>query len=185
MNITVYCGSSTGNDPKYSQSAEKLGQWIASNGHQLIYGGSKSGLMRVLADSVMKNGGKVKGIMPSFMIEKEIAYREIHEFVEVKNMVERKKLMFELGDVYIALAGGSGTLEEISEMISWARIGQNDNPCIFFDEHGYYQPLKNMFDRMVEEGFLREEDRKDIFFVKEKEEIEKILRDYIAPRLRK
>lgn len=185
MNITVYCGSSIGNDPRYSQSAEKLGRWIASNGYQLIYGGSKSGLMRVLADSVMENGGRVKGIMPTFMIEKEVAYREIHDFVEVSNMVERKKLMFEWGDVYIALPGGPGTLEEISEMISWARIGQNDNPCIFFDEYDYYQPLKSMFDRMVEEGFLLEKDRKDIFFVKDQKEIEKILKGYIPPRRRK
>ena len=143
MKITVYCGASVGNNVAHQQAAIALGQWIAARQYTLVYGGGNAGLMGLLANTVLENGGKVIGIMPTFLQERELAHTGLTEMITVRSMPERKSKMIELGDVYIALAGGPGTLEEITEVISWARIGQNNNPCILFNSDGYYEPLKH------------------------------------------
>ncbi|MBQ3437132.1 MAG: TIGR00730 family Rossman fold protein [Fusobacterium sp.] len=184
MKITVYCGASIGNKEIYKNAAIEMAKWIAKNNYELVYGGGKQGLMGVVSDTVMAEGGKVTGIMPHFLTERELANEEITKFIKVQTMYERKKMMIDLGDVYIALPGGPGTLEEISEVVSWSRIGQNNNPCIFFNINNYYEPIKNMFDTMVENGFLTLEDRKKILFTTSYEELENFIKNYTPPEIR-
>ncbi|OOF69409.1 TIGR00730 family Rossman fold protein [Rodentibacter caecimuris] len=185
MNITVYCGASLGNEPVYQTSAVRLGKWIAEHHHKLVYGGGRVGLMGVIADTVLAFGGEVVGVMPSFLCERELAHIGLTELIIVDSMSERKKKMIELGDAYIALAGGPGTLEEISEVISWSRIGQNANPCILFNQNGYYDPLKMMFEQMVQSGFLTEEDYQKILFSDDLAEIDEFISTYHPPKVRR
>lgn len=184
MNITVYCGASLGNGKEYEEYAENMGKWIGENNHTLVYGGGKVGLMGIVADAVLKEGSKVYGVMPLFLQEREIAHLSLTKMITVDNMTERKKIMMEMGDVFIALPGGPGTLEEISEVISWSRIGQNSKPCIVFNVNGYYDSLKNMYDTMVKEGFLTEEDRNKILFSDSFDEIEEFIEKYEPPKVR-
>ena len=184
MNITVYCGASLGNNPLYQQATECLGKWIAEKGHQLVYGGGAAGLMGLIASTVLAHGGKVIGIIPEFLKERELAYPNLTELVVVDTMPERKKRMFDLASAFIALPGGPGTLEEISEVISWARIGQNPNPCILFNENGYFDSLRNFYDRMVQDGFLTQPDRDKILFSNDLAEIETFIQHYQAPSIR-
>lgn len=185
MHITVYCGASLGNNLQHQLAAEQLGKWIAENGHTLVYGGGRAGLMGLLADTVLAQGGKVIGIMPIFLQERELAHRGLTEMISVESMAERKAKLIELGDAYIALAGGPGTLEEIVEVISWARIGKNNNPCILFDSDGYYQPLYKMFLQMVEQGFLIQTDFDKTLFSANLAEIEQFIANYTPPEIRR
>ncbi len=185
MNITVYCGASLGNKPVYQQAATQLGQWIASNKYTLVYGGGKVGLMGILADTVLAGNSKVIGVMPTFLQERELAHKTLSEIIIVDNMADRKSKMIALGDCYIALPGGPGTLEEISEVVSWARIGQNDNPCIFFNVDGYYDNLQKFYTDMVENGFLSTEDKDKILFTDNFDEIESFIQSYQPPTIRK
>lgn len=137
-----FCGASTGENPVYSEKTVALAQWMAQNKHSLVYGGGKVGLMGVMADTVIANGGYTTGVIPTFLRDREIAHENLSELIIVNNMPERKAKMMLLGDAFIALPGGPGTLEEISEVISWSRIGQNDNPCILYNVNGYFNDLK-------------------------------------------
>lgn len=184
MNITVYCGAALGNQPCYQQAVVKLGEWIAHSGYSLVYGGGKAGLMGLVADTVLQQSGKVIGIIPEFLRQREVAHHHLTELIVVQSMSERKKLMIEKGNAYIALPGGPGTLEEISEVISWARIGQNPNPCVLFNQNGYYDALRQMYDHMVEQGFLTQTDRDKILFSADFGEIEQFIADYVPPPLR-
>ena len=184
MNITVYCGASLGNNEIYQQATRKLGKWVAEKQHQLIYGGGAAGLMGLIADSVLAQGGKVIGIIPEFLKERELAHPNLTELVIVESMTERKKRMFDLANAFIALPGGPGTLEEISEVISWARIGQNPNPCILFNENGYFDSLRDFYDRMVQDGFLTQPDRDKILFSNDLDEIEAFIEGYEPPSVR-
>ena len=185
MKITVYCGASVGNNAAHQQAAIALGQWIAARQYTLVYGGGNAGLMGLLVNTVLENGGKVIGIMPTFLQERELAHTGLTEMITVHSMPERKSKMIELGDVYIALAGGPGTLEEITEVISWARIGQNNNPCILFNSDGYYEPLKAFFDNMVVQGFITQPDRDKTLFSADLGEIGAFIADYTPPEVRK
>ncbi len=184
MNITVYCGASLGTKEIYQKATAELGEWIAKNNNTLVYGGGKVGLMGIVADSVLENNGKAIGIMPSFLRTKELAHTGLSESIIVETMSERKLKMIELGDCYIALPGGPGTLEEISEVISWARIGKNDNPCVFLNIEGYYDDLKKFFDNMVKNGFLTAEDRHKTLFAESIEEISEFIASYTPPEAR-
>lgn len=184
MNVTVYCGASDGNQPAYRQAAMQLGEWIAKNGHTLVYGGGKVGLMGVVADTVLKNGGTVIGVMPNFLVDREISHPGLTVLHQVESMTERKSKMIELGEVFIALPGGPGTLEEITEVVSWGRIGQNNHPCVFFDVNHYYQAVQNMYDTMVNEAFLTQSDRDKILFSDDLVTIESFIANYEAPIVR-
>ncbi|MBF0779739.1 MULTISPECIES: TIGR00730 family Rossman fold protein [unclassified Granulicatella] len=183
MNITVYCGANLGNRQDYTHHAIALGKWIAQH-HQLIYGGGKVGLMGILADTVLENGGKVIGVIPEFLVERELAHEHLSEIHIVKNMHERKAKMISLGNAYIALPGGPGTLEEISEVISWSRIGQHHNPCIFYNETGYFNSLKHFFENMISEGFLSTKDYNSILFATSIQDIETFIQNYTPPQIR-
>lgn len=184
MKITVYCGASLGNNEIFKNTAIEMGKWIVNNGHQLVYGGGKLGLMGIISDTVMAEGGEVTGIITHFLTERELANEDITTLIKVDTMHERKQMMIDLGDVYIALPGGPGTLEEISEVISWARIGQNKNPCIFFNINNYYEPLRAMLNTMVDSEFLTAEDRDKFLFTTSYEEMEKFIKTYTPPVLR-
>jgi len=176
MNVTVYCGASGGNDRRYTEAAAELGRWIGANGHRLVYGGGKVGMMGSVADSVLASGGKVTGVIPRFMAEKDLGHQGIDEMIVVETMGERKRTMIDLGDLFIALPGGSGTLEEISEIASRCQLGLTHAHCVFFSVMGYYDQMKKAYDNMVDRGFLTPENRKKISFVESVDELETLLR---------
>lgn len=184
MKIAVYCGASSGKDKKYAAATEALGSWLVAEGHTLVYGGGKAGLMGLIADRVLALNGQVIGFIPQFLKERELAHSELTELHVVETMTERKLAMAEQAEAFIALPGGPGTLEEISEMVSWARIGQNPYPCLFYNVAGYYDGLAQFFDKMVTEGFLSEEDRTRIFFSDSFSEMAEFIRNYQPPEIR-
>lgn len=184
MKISVYCGASLGNNPVYQEAAITVGKWIAEKGNSLVYGGGKAGLMGTLADTVLENNGEVIGIIPTFLKARELAHPGLTQLIEVESMSERKQQMMTLGEAYIALPGGPGTLEEITEAISWARIGQNANPCIFYNQNDYYGPVEALYDKMVSEGFLTLADRNKMLFSTSLTEIETFIATYSPPVIR-
>ena len=152
MNITVYLGALEGNDPALGDAVRELGTWIGESGNSLIYGGSKSGLMGQIAESVLNAGGKVTGVEPQFFIDSELQYDEITELIVTKDMAERKAKMIELGDAFIAFPGGTGTLEEITEVMSMVSLKHLNAPCILYNLNGYYDSLKQLLDHMIKMG---------------------------------
>lgn len=175
MNITVYLGSNEGKDPAMKTAVRELGTWIGRNGHTLIYGGSKCGLMGELAESVLMAGGKVIGVEPQFFLDMGLDYDAITQLIPTKDMSERKAKMVELGDAFIAFPGGTGTLEEISEIMSKVVLGHLQDSCIIYNLNGYYDDLKNLLNHMVEMGLAFEESLKGIYFAKDLQEIVEII----------
>ena len=175
MNITVYLGANEGNDPFLKETVRELGAWIGTNGNALVYGGSKSGLMGELAESVLQAGGKVIGVEPQFFIDAGFVYDEITELITTKDMSERKAKMIELGEVFIAFPGGTGTLEEITEVMSKVSLKHLDAPCILYNLNGYYDSLKQLLEHMIEMDLSSEEKQEGIYFAKDLEEIQRIL----------
>ena len=178
MNITVYLASSMGNTSNYDEKVIEFANWLTHHNHCLVYGGSQTGLMGVLADTVLANGGKVYGIMPDFMQKHEKAHQGLTHLQIVDDMDERKRLLMEEGDILVAFPGGPGTLEEIIQAISWVRIGQLDKPCLLFNMNGYYDSLKEQFNQMVRAGFLTTSDRKKVSFVDNLEALEEVISSY-------
>ena len=150
MNITVYLGANEGNNPSLKRAVKELGTWIGKSGNALIYGGSKSGLMGALADSVLNAGGNVTGVEPQFFIENEFQHEGITKLIVTKDMSERKNKMIELGNAFIAFPGGTGTLEEITEIMSKVSLKQLNAPCIVYNLNGYYDSLKAMLKHMID-----------------------------------
>lgn len=171
MKITVFLGSSTGNSPVYEKAAEELGTWIGQNGHTLVYGGASVGLMGILADAVLSHNGKVIGIMPEFMIDGHKNHASLTEFRVAKDMAERKKMLLDEGDAFIAMPGGPGTLEEISDAISSLRLRLFDKPCLLYNLNHYYDPLKKMFKQMISSGFVQKEEISRVYFPTDLNEI--------------
>lgn len=175
MNITVYLGANEGNNPSLKRAAKELGTWIGKSGNALIYGGSKSGLMGALADSVLNAGGNVTGVEPQFFIENEFQHEGITKLIVTKDMSERKNKMIELGNAFIAFPGGTGTLEEITEIMSKVSLKQLNAPCIVYNLNGYYDGLKAMLKHMIDMGLSSEERQKGIYFAESLEQITDIL----------
>lgn len=175
MNITVYLGASSGNDPTLETSVRALGRLIGKSGNALVYGGSKNGLMGALAESVLRAGGEVTGVEPQFFIDKGYEYDEITTLIVTRDMTERKTKMIELGDAFIAFPGGTGTLEEIAEVMSKVSLGQLDAPCILYDLNGYYDSLKALLAKMIEKGLSTPQRQQGIRFAANLEEITTIL----------
>ena len=146
MNITVYLGANEGNDPSLRKAVRELGTWIGESGNRLVYGGSKSGLMGEIAESVLQAGGEVTGVEPQFFIDMEYQYDAITELIVTKDMTERKTKMIELGDVFIAFPGGTGTLEEIAEVMSKVSLKHLEAPCILYNLNGYYESTVITYD---------------------------------------
>lgn len=155
--ICVYCGSSTGNNPVYREAGLALGRSIAENGLRLIYGGGTRGIMGAVAEGAYKAGGKVTGIIPTFLLNKEADGKEnemLDEQIITDNMHQRKQLMFERSDAFVTLPGGIGSVEEIVEMMTWAQLGHHKKPMVFADINRFWQPMIAMLDHMRAEGFI-------------------------------
>ena len=175
MNITVYLGANKGNDDSLERAVQELGQWIGDSGHALVYGGSKTGLMGILAESAVESGGKVTGVEPEMFIQSEVQYDGVTELIVTKDFPERKRKMIELGDAFIAFPGGTGTLEEIAEVISQTALEQLDASCILYNLNGYYDGLKALLFHMIEMGLSTEERQKQIYFAENLADIKAIL----------
>ncbi|CAA9477039.1 MAG: Lysine decarboxylase family [uncultured Rubrobacteraceae bacterium] len=158
--ICVFCGSSPGSDPAYAEAARLLGRTLVERNITLVYGGGHVGLMGVVADAALGAGGEAIGVMPKALVEREIGHTGLTKLHVVHSMHERKALMSELSDGFIALPGGNGTLEEFFEALTWAQLGEHDKPCGLLNVAGYYDPLLAVFDRMVDRAFLKEEHRR-------------------------
>ncbi|WP_417684146.1 TIGR00730 family Rossman fold protein [Roseibium sp.] len=155
--VCVYCGSSFGTDPIYESAATRLGQLIAEAGLRLVYGGGDVGLMGTVARSVLDQGGKVTGIIPRFLESREKMLDDVDDLIVTQDMHERKQLMFQRADAFIALPGGIGTLEEAVEMMTWAQLGQHRKPVLLADINGFWAPLLELLDHMRHQGFIRPE----------------------------
>jgi uncharacterized protein (TIGR00730 family) len=164
MRIVAYCGSSKGHKPIYTQAAKELAAIMVNYGIDLVYGGGNIGLMGVIADEVLALGGKVYGVIPAILAEKEVAHYGLTELFVVKDMHERKAKMFELCDAVIAMPGGIGTMEELFEALTWNQIGIHRKPCGLLNVGGFYNHFNNMLSHMVNEGFLRS-NHKDLLYV--------------------
>ena len=150
----VFCGSNTGGRPEFLQAARSLGSELAARGLGLIYGGAQVGLMGAVADAALERGGHVIGVIPRALAKKEVAHEGLEDLRVVGSMHERKALMADLGDGFIALPGGFGTFEELLEMLTWAQLGVHSHPCGLLNVGGYYDPLLTMMDQAVEHGFV-------------------------------
>jgi uncharacterized protein (TIGR00730 family) len=157
--VCVYAGSRPGLRPEYARAAADLGGLLARRGIELVYGGGGVGLMGALADAAVAAGGRVIGVIPGHLAEREAAHRSLSELRVVATMHERKLAMSELSECFIALPGGTGTLEELVEMLTWAQLGLHRKPCGLLNVAGYYEPLIAFLDQAVGEGFLAAEDR--------------------------
>ncbi len=154
-NICVYCGSSVGNDPLYEKAAEALGRALAASGIGLVFGGGSCGLMGVVARSTLKHGGRVTGVIPGFLDDREVALRSVTELEIVPDMHTRKRLMFEKADAFVALPGGVGTLEELTEQLTWVQLGRHTKPLVIADIGGFWRPLLSLFAHMRNAAFIR------------------------------
>ena len=171
MNITVYLGSYEGKDESLRDAVSRLGRWIGESGNCLVYGGSKIGLMGVLAENVIESGGKAICVEPGFFVEKVLQYDGLTELIVTEGMSDRKDKMIELGDAFVAMPGGTGTLEEISEIMSKVSLGHLDAPCILYNHKGYYDDLKGQLHKMIEAGLSTEERQRGIFFADSIDEV--------------
>lgn len=160
--ICVFCGSSMGHKKEYETAAFDLGNFFVKNNIELIYGGANVGLMKIIADVMLSKKTKVTGIMPHLLIEKEVAHNGIDEMIEVDSMAIRKEKMIELSEGFIALPGGLGTLDEISEILTHNQLRISDKPLGLLNTLGYYDKLLAFLDHAVAEGYVREEHRKNI-----------------------
>ncbi len=176
--ICVYCGSNAGSKPAYAERARTLGARIATEGLQLVYGGGNVGLMGIVADAVLEHGGEVVGVIPEQLVQWEVAHTGVTRLEVVANMHERKARMFDLADAFVALPGGFGTLDEMFEMLTWRQLGLGRKPCAFLDVDGFYSPLIGMIDRMVEERFLHQDQRHDLWHGEDIDALFAWMRDY-------
>lgn len=154
-NICLYCGSASGNDPAFTRAAQSFGRLIATAGIGLVYGGASCGLMGAAAHAALAAGGHVTGVIPDFFDEYEVAEKRISELIIVKDMHERKKIMFERSDAFVAFPGGIGTLEELAEQLTWIQLGQHRKPLIIADINGFWGPLLALISHMRESAFIR------------------------------
>lgn len=160
--ICVFCGSNFGAHPEYREAAAALGELLARRGIGIVYGGAKVGLMGVMADSALAAGGEVTGVMPQSLVDREIAHLGLTRLHIVHSMHERKQLMADLSDAFLALPGGLGTLEEFCEVLTWNQLGIHNKPCGLLNVRGYFDGLLALFDHGVAEDFIPEKHRKAI-----------------------
>jgi len=179
--ICVYCGSSDGRSPEYERAARALAKGLVERGLGLVYGGAQVGLMGVLADEVIRLGGRTVGVIPESLRARELAHLGLDELIVTHSMHERKTIMAERSDGFIALPGGVGTLEEIFEIWTWAQLGFHDHPCGFLNVDGYYDGLVRFIDHAVEEGFIRAAHRWMIAFESDSEALLDRFAAYGAP----
>ncbi len=180
-NISIFCGSSSGNEGVFVDQATQLGHEIAERGYGLVYGGARVGLMGAVAGGALSNGGKVIGVIPDFLKKKELELKDVSEMHVVDTMHERKALMNELSDGVIALPGGYGTLEELFEMLTWAQLALHKKPVGLLNVEGYYDALIEMSSKMIDKGFLKEEYRELLIVDDDIDLLLNKMEDYIPP----
>lgn len=156
FSICVYCGSRPGNNPQFTEVAKAVGQWIGERGGQLVYGGGRSGLMGIVAEATQQAGGRVVGIIPQALVDKELANQACDELHIVKNMHERKAMMAERSDVFVALPGGIGTFEELFEVWTWRQLGYHDKPIGILNVDGYYDTMLQFLESCATNGLMGE-----------------------------
>lgn len=160
--VAVYCGASSGTNEQFTQQAQAMGQALAERGQTLVYGGGRVGLMGAVADSALAHGGKVIGVIPDFLVAKEVEHRGVTELHIVKSMHERKLLMANLAEGFVAMPGGYGTLEELFEVLTWGQLGLHRKPIGVLNVAGYYDHLLRALDHMADEELLRRENRQQL-----------------------
>ncbi len=183
--VCVYAGSNPGTDPAYADGARALANTLAERGIGLVYGGGKVGLMGVLADTALAAGGEVIGVMPQALVDREISHRGVTELRVVGSMHERKALMAELSDAFVAVPGGIGTLEELIEVYTWSQLGIHDKPCGVLNVRGYYDALATFLDHAVDAGFLRAQHRAVLTVAADPAELLERFAAYEPPRVAK
>ena len=165
--ICVYCGSSSGERLEYRQAAKALGRAMLEKGIDLVYGGAAIGIMGEIADTVLEGGGKVTGVIPEALVNREISHQGLTELIVVESMHERKSMMADLADGFIALPGGIGTLEEIFEVLTWAQLGFHEKPCALLNVAGYYDHLTLFLTHALDQGFIKKETGKKLMIQKD------------------
>ncbi|MCH5373214.1 MAG: TIGR00730 family Rossman fold protein [Planctomycetes bacterium] len=183
--ICVYCGSSPGNRPVYAGAAKALAEVLVRHELELVYGGADKGIMGVIADAVLALGGKVHGVIPQMLMEKEIAHQGLTELHVVGSMHARKTMMAALSDGFIAMPGGYGTLEEIIEIVTWGQLRFHDKPCGLLNVDGYFDHLLAYLDHASQEGFLRLENRAMMLVDKDPAGLVQQFERYAAPHVEK
>lgn len=152
--LVVFCGSSPGTNPAYVDAAIVFGNALADNGIELVYGGGRLGLMGAIADTVLERGGRVVGVIPDFLVGKEVAHTGLSQLIVVESMHKRKAKMAELADGFVAMPGGFGTFEEFIEVLTWSMLGFHTKPCALLNVNGYFDLMLRFFDQSVSEGFV-------------------------------
>jgi uncharacterized protein (TIGR00730 family) len=175
--VCVFCGSSDGARPEYRAMAERVGQLLARNGITSVYGGASIGLMGAFADAALATGGRVIGVLPEALAEKELAHRRLTELHIVSSLHVRKALMAEQSDGFIALPGGYGTLDELFEVLTWAQIGLHHKPCGLLNHEGFFDQLLAYLDHAMREGMLRPQHRKMLLVETDPEQLLKRMRE--------
>jgi uncharacterized protein (TIGR00730 family) len=180
--ICVFCGANPGTDPAYVEAAKQLGGLLADKNIRLVYGGGKVGMMGAVADGCLARVGKVTGVIPKFLVEKEVAHTKLNELLVVSSMHERKKKMADLADGFVTLPGGMGTLEEMFEVITWAQLNLHHKPIGLLNLNDYFTPLLAFLDHAVAEKFIRPEDRALVLTDTTPAGILRQMLDYRAPQ---
>ena len=183
--ITIFCGSSMGNNEIFKNTTDALGLALVKRNIELVYGGAKVGIMGAIADAVLAAGGKAIGVLPKFLQEKELAHEGLTQLVLVDTMHERKSKMNELCDGVLALPGGFGTLEELFEMLTWGQLGLHKKPVAVLNIGGFYDSLNLLTQTMVENGFLKSANREMLLFDENIEAILDKMENYKAPQVAK
>jgi uncharacterized protein (TIGR00730 family) len=183
--LCVFCGSSMGLRPSYKKAAEELGRFLATSNISLVYGGAKAGLMGVLADAALQAGGEVIGVIPGHLVAREIGHAGLTKTHVVGSMHERKALMSDLADAFLALPGGLGTFEEFCEVLTWSQLGLHQKPCGLLNVDDYYSPLLQMFDHAVAERFLKAENRGMILSHKEIPQLIELMQNWRPAQVEK
>jgi uncharacterized protein (TIGR00730 family) len=175
--ICAYCGSGPGTNPAFAQAARQFGAILATNGIGLVFGGGTVGMMGELAEAVLAHGGEVTGIIPEFLVAREHAIKGAHELIVTRDMHERKRMMFEMADAFVALPGGVGTLEEIVEQMTWAQLGRHKKPILLANIEGFWEPLCALLDHMKTLEFIRGDLNFDLLVTDKVENILPMLRN--------
>jgi uncharacterized protein (TIGR00730 family) len=183
--VCVFCGSRGGSRPSYKAAARSMGSALARRRLRLVYGGGRVGLMGALADAALEEGGEVVGVIPKALVEREVGHTDLSKLHIVGSMHERKKLMADLSDGFIALPGGYGTLEEFLEVLSWAQLGIHEKPCGLLDVDGFWKNLSSLFDKAVEEGFVSPNHRTLVLSEKDPRLLLDTMSSYIPPKTKK
>lgn len=182
MNIAIYCGSSFGNSKSYEEETIKLVKKLAKENINIVYGGSKSGLMGIVSNKSIKEGNKVFGVIPHHLASKELENTNITKLYKVKTMNQRKEKMIELSDAFIVLPGGYGTFDEIFDVLALTQIGQHKKPCAFYNINGYYDKLFEFLKSCVNEGFILKEHFDMLIISKDIDELVLRIKEYKAPK---